>query len=180
MGFDYREEKKLEYSLESLTFWNRLNRSSKVRGMSKIGFIIRKLKNHILALWAFNCPLNSLRVLFHKWRGVNIGKNVFIGLHCTLDNAWPEYIYLEDNCSLNGDVYILTHSTSIKGLGDNFESSVKSVIIKEKAWIGIRSTILPGVIIGEEAIVSAGCVVNKSVEPRMVVATAKNRKIPIF
>jgi hypothetical protein len=40
------------------------------------------------------CPVNNLRVLFHKLRGVNIGKKIFIGLKCTLDHVYQEYIYM--------------------------------------------------------------------------------------
>jgi acetyltransferase-like isoleucine patch superfamily enzyme len=39
----------------------------------------------------------------------------------------------------------------------------KSIVINEGAWIGGNVTILPGVIIGEHAVVGAGSVVNKDV-----------------
>ncbi|WP_425452463.1 acyltransferase [Companilactobacillus formosensis] len=41
--------------------------------------------------------------------------------------------------------------------------------IKEGAWIGARAVLLPGVTIGEHAIVGAGAVVTKDVEPYTVV-----------
>jgi acetyltransferase-like isoleucine patch superfamily enzyme len=44
------------------------------------------------------------------------------------------------------------------------------VSIKERAFIGNNAIILPGVVIGEQAIVGAGAVVTKSVGPKMVVA----------
>lgn len=45
----------------------------------------------------------------------------------------------------------------------------KGVVIGEDCWIGAGATILDGVTIGEKAIVAAGAVVNKDVEPRMIV-----------
>lgn len=46
----------------------------------------------------------------------------------------------------------------------------KPVIIKNKAWIGFNVIILKGVTIGEGAVVGAGSVVTKDVEPYTVVA----------
>nr|MDK2851509.1 hypothetical protein [Candidatus Cloacimonadota bacterium] len=113
----------------------------------------------------------------HRLRGVNIGENVFIGLNCVLDHAYPEYIYLHDNCGINGDVYIITHTNPNESYKDYFEAYVAPVVIGKNAWIGIRSTILPGVSVGENAVVSAGVVVSKDVQPNTLVAPAKNRII---
>lgn len=46
----------------------------------------------------------------------------------------------------------------------------RPIVIEDKAWIGINSTILPGVRIGYGAIVGAGSVVTKDVPPMTVVA----------
>jgi acetyltransferase-like isoleucine patch superfamily enzyme len=46
----------------------------------------------------------------------------------------------------------------------------KRVVIGDKVWLGARVTICPGVRIGEGAIVAAGAVVTKDVQPRTVVA----------
>ena len=46
----------------------------------------------------------------------------------------------------------------------------RPIVIEDKAWIGINSTILPGVSIGYGAIVGAGSVVTKDVPPMTVVA----------
>jgi acetyltransferase-like isoleucine patch superfamily enzyme len=43
------------------------------------------------------------------------------------------------------------------------------VIIKRNAWIGAAATILPGVTIGENAVVAAGAVVTKDVAPNTIV-----------
>jgi acetyltransferase-like isoleucine patch superfamily enzyme len=46
----------------------------------------------------------------------------------------------------------------------------KPILIKRNAWIGAASTILPGVIIGENAVVAAGSVVTKDVPSNTIVA----------
>ena len=45
----------------------------------------------------------------------------------------------------------------------------RPIIIKKGAWVGGRSLILPGVTIGENAVVAGGAVVTKDVEPNTIV-----------
>ena len=124
---------------------------------------IKKIKNTVLGNIAYSCPSNKWRILLHKWRGVNIGENVYIGIHCLIDNLYPDYIYIEDNASINADSMILTHFNPMKRFAAVFPARVAPVIIKEGAILAVRSTILPGVTIGKNAIVSAGSVVEKNV-----------------
>ena len=124
---------------------------------------IKKIKNTILMLMAYACPINSLRITFHRWRGVSIGMHVYIGMFCFLDNLYPEYIYIEDNASINAGTMILTHFNPMKQFAPIFKARVAPVLIKKGAIVAIRSTLLPGVIIGVSAIVSAGSVVDKNV-----------------
>lgn len=51
------------------------------------------------------------------------------------------------------------------------------VVIKENVWIASRATILPGVTIGEGAVVAAGAVVTKDVEPYAIVGGVPAKKI---
>ena len=148
---------------------NTIKNSSDRRGMSKWQFVCRKIRNILLSRWSYNCPLNGLRVKMNRNRGVTIGENVYIGLHCTIDNAYPEYIYIEDNVSLAGDVTILAHSNPYPHFKNVTESSVSPVVIKEGAWIADGVIILRGVTIGKNAIVSAGPVVDKDIPDCAVV-----------
>ena len=77
-----------------------------------IGQRIHKVCNTILWNWAYRCPLNGLRVLFHRMRGVHIGKGVYIGRYCFLDNMYPEYIYIYDGASINAQCMLLTQCRS--------------------------------------------------------------------
>lgn len=137
--------------------------SSSRRNMGFMQFAFRKICNILLSRWAYICPLNGLRVKMNKKRGVTIGDNVYIGQYCTLDNAYPEYIYIEDNVSLAGFVNIIAHSNPYPHLKNVTESGVSPVVIKEGAWIADGAIILRGVTIGKNAIVSAGTVVDKDV-----------------
>ncbi|HOO19279.1 MAG TPA: acyltransferase [Paludibacteraceae bacterium] len=128
-----------------------------------IGQKLKKIKNTLLGNMAYSCPIKKLRILFHRWRGVYIGKNVYIGIHCFFDNLYPEYIYILDNASVNADCMILAHFNPMKRFSQILSARVAPVIINEGAIIAVRSTILPGVKIGKNAIVSAGSVVEKDV-----------------
>lgn len=142
---------------------NTIRNSSKRRGMNPIVFSLRKIRNIMLSKWSYSCPLNKLRVRWNRCRGVTIGENVYIGQYCTIDNAYPEYIYIEDNVSLAGHVTVLAHSNPYGHFSNVVESGVSPVVIKKGAWVANGVIILRGVTIGENAIVSAGTVVDKDV-----------------
>jgi acetyltransferase-like isoleucine patch superfamily enzyme len=132
-------------------------------------FIFKKFNNFILGTLAYNCPINSWRIKFHKWRGVNIGENVLIGLRVTLDHSYPEYIYIEDDVSLAGNNYLLAHSNPYQHFEKVLPSFVAPVVIKQGAWVGIGATILPGVVVGEYSVVATGAVVTKDVPQKCLV-----------
>lgn len=124
---------------------------------------MRKIRNTLCMLLAYACPNNAIRQWLHRRRGVNIGKNVYLGMFCFLDNLYPEYIYIEDNASVNAGTMILTHFNPMKRYEPVFQAQVAPVLIKEGAIVAVRSTIMPGVCIGKNSVVSAGSVVEKSV-----------------
>lgn len=138
---------------------------------------LKKIKNTILLLLAYGCPNNRLRIKFHKWRGVHIGKNVYLGMFCFLDNLYPSYIYIEDNASITAGSMIITHFDPSERLAGLFPSSVKPVLIKKGALVAVRSTILPGVTIGTNSIVSAGSVVETNVADNVIVRGNPAKKI---
>lgn len=96
---------------------------------------------------------------------VKIGSNVSIMYNLLCMSAGG--ITIEDgaliaaNCSLISN----NHDFKIREI-----ITCKPIVIKKKAWIGAGSTILPGVTIGENAIVGAGSVVTKDVAPNTLVA----------
>lgn len=139
---------------------------------------IRKVRNTILWNWAYRCPLNGLRILFHRMRGVHIGKGVYIGRYCFLDNMYPECIYIYDGASINAQCMLLTHFNPYEVWKGIFNAEVKPVVIGKDAIVAVRCTIMPGVTIGERAVVSSGMTLEKSVPGgHMVRQAAKIDKI---
>ncbi|MCD4680713.1 MAG: acyltransferase [Bacteroidales bacterium] len=154
-----------------------IKNSSRHRGYSFAYFVYRKIKNILLYRMAYFCPLNSWRIKLHRWRGANIGKNVFIDKQCSLDNAFPEYIYIGDFVGVNQGTTILTHTNIRSHFDGLITPMVKRVVIKDYALIGINSTLLPGVIIGKSSIVSAGSVVSSNVKDYTLVQGNPAKKI---
>ena len=60
---------------------------------------------------------------------------------------------------------------------DDFHAIGGKTIIHRYAWICSRSILLPGVTIGEGAVVASGAVVTKDVEPYAIVAGIPAKKI---
>jgi len=162
--------KKKSAPFAGLGFIDKFLKAQQVMGVnSKLLFLLIKIRDYFLFRIAYFSPLNSIRVLCNRWRGVKIGKDVLIGFNCVLDHSYPGKITLEDNCALSGEVYILVHSRPDKHFQGKLMSYVAGVTIKEGAWLGIRTTILPGVIIGRNSIVSAGSVVSENIPDNSIV-----------
>ena len=136
----------------------------------KLRVALRRLSTLILQDMAFLAPWPA-RTYLHRGRGVKIGQNVFIGSLVLFDDAYPEYITVEDNVQVSAGAKILAHDSSFKNaLTRSVPTYIGPVVIKRNAYIGSGAIILPGVTIGESAIVGAGAVVVSNVPPRTIVA----------
>lgn len=163
---------------KSRGLWSTLRHSAKVHGYHSIlWFGIIRWKDHRLNQWAKRCAWNKLRIRLQRWRGVDIGRNVHIGPGCTIDYPYPYFVHIGDGASLAGDDYILAHSTPMEYHACCVESFVAPTVIGAHAWIGINVTILPGITIGEGAIVAAGSVVTHDVPPQTLAAGVPARVI---
>lgn len=98
---------------------------------------------------------------------LSIGKNVFINFNCTFLTLGG--IVIEDNVLIGPDVKILSEGHPLSPV-ERQSLIPGKVHIKQNAWIGAGATILPGISIGENAVVAAGAVVTKDVPANTVVA----------
>lgn len=94
----------------------------------------------------------------------DIGKNVVIGKNCNVQ----AHVTISNGCIVGDNVFIAPN-TSL--LNDRYPKSelLTPPTIKNNAIIGGGATILPGVTIGEEAVVAGGSVVTKDVKRKTVV-----------
>jgi len=137
----------------------------------------RKIRNTLLLLLAYVCPSVKIRIILHRLRGVNIGKGCYIGMFCFIDNLYPEYIYIKDGASINTGTMLIAHFNPLIRFKDVLQAKVSPIIINEGALVAVKCVILPGVIIGESAIVSAGSVVMEDVEARTLVRGNPAKKV---
>ncbi|KAA9349766.1 DapH/DapD/GlmU-related protein [Larkinella humicola] len=100
-------------------------------------------------------------------RFIRLGKNVFINHACSFLDIGG--ITIEDEVQIGPRVNITSENHPIDP-ADRQTLIPKPVVIKRNAWIGAGATILPGVTIGENAVVAAGAVVSRDVPSNTVVA----------
>lgn len=98
------------------------------------------------------------------------GKNVKIGKRVVIMNN--SLFTSVGGITIEDDVLVAANAQLISNNHDPEEHQIltcKPVVLKRNCWIGAGATILPGVTVGENAIVGAGAVVTKDVEPNTVV-----------
>jgi acetyltransferase-like isoleucine patch superfamily enzyme len=116
-----------------------------------------------------SCPRRgTTRVLLHRWRDVNIGKDVWIGYDTIIDTSCPHLVTIRDRAQIGMRVTIVAHNREQEG-----------VVIEEDAAIGAGVIVLPNVTVGRGAIVTAGSVVTKSVPPKTMVRGNPARPIAV-
>jgi len=98
------------------------------------------------------------RVRLNRWRGVNIGQDVWIGYDAIIETSRPDLVTIRDRATVQIRATIIAHFREQTG-----------VVIEEDATIGPGAVIMPNVTIGRGAIVTAGSVVTKSVPPKTMV-----------
>ena len=168
------------YDETGKSFLISIKREANQRNKNVISYLFYKFNLTLLQAMAKKFPVNKFRVLFQRWRGVNIGKNVYIGKNVFIDNFYPGYVFLEDNTVLNAESMIIAHYNPPKRFCNLFEANVNPVFIKEGAIIGIRAVVMPGVTIGKCSVVIAGSVVMKNVAAYTMVQGNPAKKILNF
>ncbi len=96
---------------------------------------------------------------------VRIGDNVMVMPDCLMMARGG--ITIEDNAMIAANVQLISNNHD---LHDRVLLLCKPVRICRKAWVGAGATILPGVTVGENAVVAAAAVVTKDVPANAIVA----------
>ena len=104
-------------------------------------------------------PSFRFKNLLYRMIGVKVGKNASVGLGVMLDVFFPEQIEIGDNVVIGYNTTVLGHEFLVR------EWRIGRVVIEKDVTIGANCTILPGVIIGEGATVSAMSLVNRDIPP---------------
>jgi acetyltransferase-like isoleucine patch superfamily enzyme len=118
---------------------------------------LRVSLNFLLLLIVRYSPSLRLKLPCLRLMGVKAGKHVSMALQATVDIFYPELIEIGDNSIVGYNATILAHEYMIEA------HRTGKVIIGKNVLIGANATILPGITIGDNAVVSAGSLVNHDV-----------------
>lgn len=155
--------------------------------VQKIYHGIRLLLQEYLAnYWINKIPFYFIRHAYYKKiNGIRIGKGSSIHLNCFITGNNIEIaensvinrrcfldgrgrLFIGNKVSISPEVHLITGDHDYNSPGFLFRS--KDIIVEDYVWIGSRATILPGVKLGTGAVICAGAIVTKDVEPFAVVA----------
>ena len=148
-------------------------------------YFIKLLLWRVVNVCLYKVVTNIFRRRLMKWFGAKVGpwSSVFATLrvyapwnlefkdHCCFGPGVEIYnkaqVIIADNVIISQGAYLCTASHDITS--STMSLVTKPIRICSKVWIGARATILPGVTIGEGAVVGACAVVAKDVPPWSVV-----------
>lgn len=116
------------------------------------------MKNFIIIQLARYTPfLNVKNWMYRTFLRMQVGKQTSFALMVMLDIMFPENIKVGRNTVIGYNTTLLAHEYLIT------EYRLGDIVIGDEVMIGANCTILPGVEIGDGAIVSAGTLVHKDV-----------------
>ena len=169
LGFNYSED---EYGNVSL--WRVVKQFC--------GNIYRKRLEKMMdwpILQSFN-PRKIRPILMRKM-GCKVGKGCFIGDYVRVDCGHADMITLEDSVSVASGVRLLCHQRDFSDfcVGDDYMKLgyvIKPIVLKKGCLVGMESFVMPGVTIGEGAIVGAGSLVTKDI-PAWTIAAGRPAKV---
>ena len=111
--------------------------------------------------------------------GIDLGERVYVGPYTFLGTS-SHRLGIGDDTMIGAHCYIITENhvtarTDIPFARQGYTGA--DVVIGKNVWLGCHVTVLPGVKIGDNAIVGAGAVVTKSVPPGETWGGVPARKI---
>lgn len=169
LGFNYAEE---EYGDVSL--WRVINQF--------FGNIYRKQLEKMMD-WPILAPFCPRK--FRPWLlrriGCHVGKNVFIGDYVRVDLNHADLIFIDDYAHITAGTRLLCHQRDLKNyrVGNNAAKvgyRLGEIHIGKGVMIGMESMVMPGVTIGDGAIVGACSMVTRDV-PAYTVALGSPAKV---
>lgn len=169
LGFNYSEEEYGDVSL--LTVFRKFFHNIYLSHLSK------------MMNWSILEPFapRKMRPYLMRKMGCHVGRGCFIGDNVKIDGGHADMITLEDGVSVAGGTRLLCHQRDFSEyfVGSDYNKlrySVKPIVLKKGCLIGMESFVLPGVTVGEGAIVGAGSLVTKDI-PAWTVATGRPAKV---
>ena len=115
---------------------------------------------NFLVIWlAKYMPSLAVKRTLYRMAGIKVGNGVSVGLGATFDIFFPELIEIGDNTVIGYDTLLLAHEFLVR------EWRKGKVRVGKNVMIGARVLVLPGVTIGDGAVVAGYSLVNRDVKP---------------
>jgi maltose O-acetyltransferase len=108
-------------------------------------------------------------------RNLSIGARTFVNRDCHVDLLAP--VSIGSDCLLAMDVLITTSDHERGADGVRSRQIGRPITVGNRVWLGARSTLLPGVSVGDDVIVAAGAVVTRDCAPAGLYAGVPARRI---
>lgn len=123
----------------------------------------------------------KLRPILIRKMGCHVGKNTFFGDYVRMDTSYADMIYIGDYTHITSGCRLLCHQRDLTGycVGDNAADlgyRTGEIHIGKGVMVGMETLIMPGVTIGDGAIVGAGSIVTKDI-PAWTVATGRPARV---
>ncbi len=169
--YDSSDEQMLAYQHELVERLERFNRTPETpEGLKEREAILRQ------ALGTYGEGLYIVPPIYANWglKNVHVGRNVVFNFNvCLVDDA---DIFIGDDCQIGPGCHIVTAQHPVcPALRRHKLQYNKPVRLGNNVWLGAGAIILPGVTVGDDAIVAAGSVVTRDVEPGVIVAGSPAR-----
>ena len=128
-------------------------------------------------------PLNPLKIrpAIYRKIGCKVGKGVFIGANVSIDSGNADLIEIGDHVHIAVHSILLCHKKDLSSyfVGDDYAQlpyKKQKIVLKKGCAIGTGTLILPGVTVGEGAIVGAFSLVSKNI-PDWTIAVGRPAKV---
>lgn len=130
-------------------------------------------------------PAQDYRPKYWLKCGVNSSGKFKVGYGVYFDAGNASQITIEEGVWIASGCLLLCHRRDISNyrVGDDYNKlhfKIESIVLKKGCCIGMKSIIMPGVTIGEGAIVAAGSIVTKDIPPYCVAAGSPAKPIRYF
>ena len=168
-----------------------LHYSEEEYGQVTVGQLLKRVhktfRDSFLLSWVMNnwllSPLlpRKVRPWVLRKIGCKVGKDVFVGDSVKIDSGHSDLITIEDGVSIAGGTRLLCHQRDFSNycVGDEYPALgyvLKPIVLKKGRLVGMESFVMPGVTIGEGAVIGAGSLVTKDV-PAWTIATGRPAKV---
>lgn len=153
----------------------------------------------VLTKFLFFCPTyplpSALRCFVLRVFGAEVGNGVVIRSGVDITFPWRlkigDYTWIGDdvkilnlanisigsNCCISQRAFLCTGSHNF--LSRRFDLIAKPIVVSDSSWIAALVFIGPGVIVGENSMVSAGCVVSRDVPDSHILSASSQHLQPV-